>query len=87
MRRILLLLFYNFLIKKNITNIHGIPSIFLCDTNINVENVVKYLCDVFSTNNYKKIKYEVILNKMCYNRLRKRMHTMFPFCFQITRNK
>lgn len=55
--------FYNFLIKKNIANIHGIPNIFLCDTNTNVENVVKYLCDVFSTNNYKKIKYEVILNK------------------------
>ena len=49
--------------KKNIANIHGIPSIFLCDTNINVQNVVKYLCDDFSTNNYEKIKYEVILNK------------------------
>ena len=31
--------------------------------------------------------YEVILNKMWYNRLRKRMHTMFLFCFLITRNK
>ena len=28
-------------------------DIFLCDTNINIENVVKYLCDIFSTNNYK----------------------------------
>lgn len=24
-----------------------------CDTNINIENVVKYLCNIFSTNNYK----------------------------------
>ena len=40
------------------------PSIFLCDTNINVENVVKDLCDAFLINNYKKIKCEVILNKL-----------------------
>ena len=33
--------------KKKIANIHGIPSIFLCDTNINVQNVVKYLCYAF----------------------------------------
>ena len=27
--------------------------IFLCDTNINIENMVKYLYDIFSINNYK----------------------------------
>lgn len=47
-------------LKESHFTIHTWPEyqyaaidIFLCDTNINIENVVKYLCDIFSTNNYK----------------------------------
>ncbi len=59
-------------LKESHFTIHTWPEhkyaavdIFLCDTNINVENVVKYLCDVFSTNNYKikKISRGVISNE------------------------
>ena len=47
-------------LKESHFTIHTWPEkqyaavdIFLCDTNINIENVVKYLCGIFSTNNYK----------------------------------
>lgn len=47
-------------LKESHFTIHTWPEyryaaidIFLCDININVENGLKFLCDVFSTNDYK----------------------------------
>ena len=34
-------------------NQYAAVDIFLCDTSLNIDKVVKYLCKIFSTNNYK----------------------------------
>jgi len=59
-------------LKESHFTIHTWPEhkyvavdIFLCDTNINIEKVIKYLCEVFSTDNYKikNINRGIISNK------------------------
>ena len=47
-------------LKESHFTIHTWPEhqyaavdIFLCDTSLNIDKVVEYLCEIFSTNNYK----------------------------------